>query len=227
MYKIKKTMLALSTLLVFFYLGQVNAHTRIMDFDDPPMPSAVFGSFGATHNQNGIEHTSIAFNNLSPLSHIHGALNAVWGSRVSQLEADAGGALFRNESGENFAFDRWDIVTLDTAITTGGVSNLHVVGFDDGLQVAERILTSADAGTTINFGPAFNNVDLVEYWFELPGRGEDPQLGEGLLNLLVEIDNVHFEHAVSPVPEPETYAMLLVGLGLVGFAARRRSKDHQ
>ncbi len=27
---------------------------------------------------------------------------------------------------------------------------------------------------------------------------------------------------ISPVPEPETYAMLLVGLGLVGFAARRR-----
>jgi hypothetical protein len=26
-----------------------------------------------------------------------------------------------------------------------------------------------------------------------------------------------------PVPEPETYAMLLAGLGLVGFAARRKS----
>lgn len=28
--------------------------------------------------------------------------------------------------------------------------------------------------------------------------------------------------AVSPVPEPETYALLLAGLGLVGAAARRR-----
>ncbi|MGK5044647.1 FxDxF family PEP-CTERM protein [Janthinobacterium sp. GB4P2] len=28
--------------------------------------------------------------------------------------------------------------------------------------------------------------------------------------------------AVTPVPEPETYGMLLAGLGLVGFAARRR-----
>jgi hypothetical protein len=27
---------------------------------------------------------------------------------------------------------------------------------------------------------------------------------------------------VSPVPEPETYAMLLVGLGLIGLTARRR-----
>ncbi|MYM26426.1 PEPxxWA-CTERM sorting domain-containing protein [Duganella sp. FT135W] len=28
--------------------------------------------------------------------------------------------------------------------------------------------------------------------------------------------------AIAAVPEPETYAMLLAGLGLVGFAARRR-----
>jgi hypothetical protein len=28
--------------------------------------------------------------------------------------------------------------------------------------------------------------------------------------------------SASPVPEPETYAMLLAGLGLLGFAARRR-----
>lgn len=29
----------------------------------------------------------------------------------------------------------------------------------------------------------------------------------------------------SPIPEPEAYAMLLVGLGLVGFVARRRKQD--
>ena len=28
--------------------------------------------------------------------------------------------------------------------------------------------------------------------------------------------------AVTAVPEPETYALLLAGLGLLGFAARRR-----
>jgi hypothetical protein len=30
--------------------------------------------------------------------------------------------------------------------------------------------------------------------------------------------------AVSPIPEPETYAMMMAGLGLVGFMARRRKK---
>jgi hypothetical protein len=28
--------------------------------------------------------------------------------------------------------------------------------------------------------------------------------------------------SVTPVPEPETYAMLLAGLGLIGFTASRR-----
>ena len=31
-------------------------------------------------------------------------------------------------------------------------------------------------------------------------------------------------HAVAAIPEPETYAMLLAGLGLLGFAARRRKQ---
>jgi hypothetical protein len=30
--------------------------------------------------------------------------------------------------------------------------------------------------------------------------------------------------AVTPVPEPETYAMMLVGLGLIGGIARRRKQ---
>lgn len=30
-----------------------------------------------------------------------------------------------------------------------------------------------------------------------------------------------------PIPEPETYAMLLAGLGLIGFAARRRSTNEK
>lgn len=29
---------------------------------------------------------------------------------------------------------------------------------------------------------------------------------------------------ITPVPEPETYAMMLIGLGLLGVVARRKSK---
>ena len=33
--------------------------------------------------------------------------------------------------------------------------------------------------------------------------------------------------SVTPVPEPETYAMLLAGLGLIGFTASRRRVSKQ
>jgi hypothetical protein len=36
-----------------------------------------------------------------------------------------------------------------------------------------------------------------------------------------ETDNHAF---LSPIPEPETYAMMLAGLGLLGFMARRRKQ---
>ncbi|WP_294987254.1 FxDxF family PEP-CTERM protein [Sulfuritalea sp.] len=44
----------------------------------------------------------------------------------------------------------------------------------------------------------------------------------------VGIDNVNFSIGgnIAPVPEPETYAMMLAGLGLLGFAARRRRQQH-
>ena len=36
----------------------------------------------------------------------------------------------------------------------------------------------------------------------------------------IEVDHLQYG---APIPEPETYALLLAGLGLLGFAARRRS----
>lgn len=45
----------------------------------------------------------------------------------------------------------------------------------------------------------------------------DPASDHGLA-----IDNFSFAATLAPVPEPESYAMLLAGLGLIGFAARRR-----
>lgn len=39
---------------------------------------------------------------------------------------------------------------------------------------------------------------------------------------LANMNTPLLESVINPVPEPETYAMMMVGLGLVGFAARRR-----
>ena len=53
---------------------------------------------------------------------------------------------------------------------------------------------------------------------------------DGLLNfnlgvtgdLMLQSATITFDVAANPVPEPETYALLLAGLGVVGFASRRK-----
>ena len=54
---------------------------------------------------------------------------------------------------------------------------------------------------------------------------------KGSANLFGAVDNIEFDNltytttmAVSPVPEPSTYALMLGGLGMVGFMAYRRRK---
>ena len=49
----------------------------------------------------------------------------------------------------------------------------------------------------------------------------DSQAHYGITGELVQGGQLYL---VSSVPEPETYAMLLAGLGLMGFAARRKQK---
>jgi hypothetical protein len=74
-------------------------------------------------------------------------------------------------------------------------------------------------GRTITISVLFQNVDSVNGGMRftspdyLNGGGIDPHIGSAF-----------FSASVSSVPEPETYAMLLVGLGLMGLAARRRKR---
>ena len=62
---------------------------------------------------------------------------------------------------------------------------------------------------TFAFDPSFNNLSMVT-WKE-----------NGAINRDFLVDNIE----VAAVPEPETYAMLMAGLGLVGYAARRRKSS--
>ena len=55
-----------------------------------------------------------------------------------------------------------------------------------------------------------HTINLTDFW-----AGEDPA-GKGA------ISHVEIWSSVGVVPEPQTYALMLAGLGLVGFAASRR-----
>ncbi|MDB5804464.1 MAG: hypothetical protein JWN73_1786 [Betaproteobacteria bacterium] len=57
------------------------------------------------------------------------------------------------------------------------------------------------------------------YFSTIPGQGwQLPFNGNGFLSL-------QYTALTAPVPEPETYALMLAGLGLIGFAARRKQQE--
>ncbi|MFO1321635.1 MAG: PEP-CTERM sorting domain-containing protein [Burkholderiales bacterium] len=77
-----------------------------------------------------------------------------------------------------------------------------------------NILVSSGAITILGAVRSHFDIDLAS------ASGIRIQWGPSAYN--VGIDNVAFE--VTAVPEPQEYALLLAGLGLVGWAARRRSR---
>lgn len=68
----------------------------------------------------------------------------------------------------------------------------------------------------LDFTKGFGGADFnFTHWSEDPNDAHD---GNDIARIYLTATNV-----TVAVPEPETYAMLLAGLGLVGFAARRRA----
>ncbi|HHS99627.1 MAG TPA: PEP-CTERM sorting domain-containing protein [Thiomicrospira sp.] len=59
----------------------------------------------------------------------------------------------------------------------------------------------------------YGDLDAGSYYLTLSGKIKGESSNYSISTL-----------SVSPVPEPSTYALMLAGLGLVGFMARRRKQ---
>jgi len=84
----------------------------------------------------------------------------------------------------------------------GNASTSLVNVYQDGnLLLSDASLYTGAAGSSVTFGEASTLASGTTLWKRVS----------------------HNVAAVAVVPEPETYALMLAGLGLVGFVARRRS----
>ena len=104
---------------------------------------------------------------------------------------------------------------IEITQTGGGaftLSSLDII-FDSGVTtfVGSNAAVYTVSGTGyVSFGTLFAGVTSVMW-----NAADTSSFGDSV------IDNVEINSAV---PEPETYAMLLAGLGMLGFAARRRKQ---
>jgi len=195
-----------------------------------PMPSAVFPAFNQHYLEDGVQHSAIGFgtapgdsigNTSGGTSHMHGSSSG--GSKTSQLEADSGGGLFQLADGMSFSVAGLDVAALNLGLTDGTSSTLTFRGYTDaGLSNAVDFQIDQSAnGTTLDFTstPGFNEVYLLEYFFDAPGRGNDPGATPNFSNLVLEMDNVALG-PVAPIPLPA--AVYLFGTGLLGLSRFRR-----
>ncbi|MDO9204568.1 PEP-CTERM sorting domain-containing protein [Methylotenera sp.] len=122
---------------------------------------------------------------------------------------------------------------LDQGLQNG---NLHGVNYIDGIGDYYDGLNGQEARFFKTLGPGDYQVNYKVLGQEL-GYSDSRVVGkaaQGLGNYRLGLSigglispNLPDGPAVSPVPEPETYAMLLAGLILIGFTARRRDNTER
>lgn len=121
-------------------------------------------------------------------------------------------------------FANFTIPTLSTTtasantytLNLGGLNLFEIVGLTVSVwrDVHPSTTTLYSTFSGDNFTNFVGNLDAGQYHLDINGfLGDTASVGQYSVAL----------QAV-PVPEPETYAMLLAGLGLVGLSTRRRKK---
>ena len=98
-------------------------------------------------------------------------------------------------------------ITVSNNFNRNSSNGVDLFNFDTGEDMGSVIF-----GTTPT-SAYFNNLAAGNYLYEVSGANYGTQVGQ-----------VTFSSTLtSAVPEPEPYAMLLTGLGLMGFVLRRRT----
>ena len=103
---------------------------------------------------------------------------------------------------------------------------------------ADYFTIESSAGDTFT---SLGSVRVYDYNACPPGDSSYPNCNSGSVDLMGHINSLHLDgfanptggaflnssttSVLSPVPEPETYAMLLAGLGLMGVIAHRRRSE--
>ena len=119
-------------------------------------------------------------------------------------------------------------------LSTGNTfTSVLLPNIGDGVFTVSGVAGGASFSQTVSAGTAFNFASGVTS-FSVGGielsAGLDPTDTTAFVTGLTfsSAGNINMtqtpitEFVAAPVPEPETYAMMLAGLGLIGFSARRK-----
>lgn len=185
------------------------------------------------------------------LTHVRGTFNPTWlngestySSVFDLTEMTRGGQLLLTEAAARVTFTLVGQESgLNNTFTAGG---LTLSNFTHGKKGGHGDKGGQGGGHLSNLGASFSfeNVaaGLLNFGFLSNGAGALRGNGHAATGLMLaddhrsalilfndrggdrDFDDMVVKLSVSPVPEPQTYAMLLGGLGLLGLMARRRQR---
>lgn len=113
-------------------------------------------------------------------------------------------------AGNHYSTETWS----GLSVGSGGTFNFSGLDIDLIVTVAPPVVSSGII--PIPGGPSLANASVSVFF-------SDGSFGTA--SLVQQDWNVSQDLVIGAVPEPETYAMLIAGLGLLGFAARRRQQN--
>lgn len=171
-----------------------------------------------------------------PVSTEAGAVTIDFDSAPPAAWSATGGALFTADQGGITARPPGSTGNFWSIGTSGGQAGPGVVTITGGASYYGFLWGSPDSYNHVSFyngatllgsfdgsavyGPANGNQSIGRFFNAFAGAGEKITSIEFVSNgNAFETDN----HAVTAVPEPETYALMLLGLAAVGATVRRRS----
>lgn len=181
-------------------LASISAQATLIDFESTGTPG--------NYNALNYEIDGFVFNNT--LDNIDISAGAPWAGHgpaysgsFAALNNYGGAGEITKAGGGTFSFESLWLKSWYNNVATGTIS-----GWLNGAQVGS--VSGVRNTSWTQFTGNFASIDKLRIDF-----------GNYFL-----MDDISLNSAnVSPVPEPETYAMLLVGLGLMGGMARRRKQQ--
>lgn len=125
--------------------------------------------------------------------------------------ANVGGAVTRYETLSGYAANCGFGTNCEVGTSTARTGSLAFMIFDGATNVNASLQAFA------SYGNSFDFANTAKFYLRTPD-GVTFSSANGFLSEAVAIGSV----PVTPVPEPETYALMLAGLSMLGLVARRR-----
>lgn len=200
---------ALKALAALLAISASPAHAVVVDFNsllsNTPNPTVTVPQ---PYLEDGFKLTTFA--NTPATGYAGGTIYATTPNNGQWMGSPAVYSGVITNFGSAFVLQRedggeFDLLSMDVGMLNN-YRHFEVYGYlPDGSYVYQYTYLDYNYDTlqTLTFGDEFKGVNKLLF-----------------SSVYAQVDNINL--SVAAVPEPETYAMMLAGLALVGFAARRR-----